>query len=273
MTALDTLAQTLAGVLLGCGDKVVHHPDCFFLRPSNKMRSISAEDVRSLIQSLSMTANQGGGKVAILYEVDRMNTTASNILLKTLEEPSPDTTLLLLSTQPYKLLPTIRSRTFHFRLPSLKDTISEPNWQLWLGRYQQWLKGLQLSLNQASERAQMVLTAYNLVVHFEAVLGEMSSAAWKEELKSLPDTLSAEQQTALEVGAYKSILRRLLASVAEHTRHYGVSLLKSNPAISSTALARSIEVLEHVAGLLEVNLNEATALEHFLLQSLKIWRE
>lgn len=273
LCTLETVAHTLAGVLLACGDKAVKHPDCFLLRPSNKMRSISAEDIRQLIQNLSMTANQGGAKVAILYEVDRMNLTASNILLKTLEEPPPATTLLLLSIQPYKLLPTIRSRTFHFRLSCTKQEIKEEAWQQWLERYRQWLQTLQSPLAKPEERAQVLLTTYNLIVHFEDILTQISTSAWKNEAKHLPEALSTEQETALKVSSYKSTLRRLLTHLAEATHLYCTTTLHRSQHPSGSVLVNIIAELEHLVGLLEVNLNEATALEHFLLQSLKIWRQ
>ena len=49
-------------------------------------------------------------RLLVIYEADRMNLSAANIFLKTLEEPTASTTILLLTTRPYSLLPTIRSR-------------------------------------------------------------------------------------------------------------------------------------------------------------------
>ena len=74
------------------------------------MRQISADATRELIAKVQVSAAVAPRKVAILHEVDRMNTAAANVFLKTLEEPPANTTLLLLTTRPYALLPTIRSR-------------------------------------------------------------------------------------------------------------------------------------------------------------------
>ena len=92
------------------------HPDLFHLRPSGKARIITVEKTRALISSLNRTSNQGGAKVAIIHEADRMRKEAANAFLKTLEEPPLGTYLLLLTTRPYSLLATIRSRCLQARL-------------------------------------------------------------------------------------------------------------------------------------------------------------
>ena len=86
------------------------HPDLFHLRPTGKARIIPVDKTRELISVLNRTSNQGGAKVALIHEADRMRKEAANAFLKTLEEPPPQTYLILLTTRPYSLLPTIRSR-------------------------------------------------------------------------------------------------------------------------------------------------------------------
>jgi len=80
---------------------------------------IVADDVRSLNQFMHLSAADGGRRVVILDTADDMNTQAANALLKMLEEPPAKTTLLLISHQPSRLLPTIRSRCRELRLPPL----------------------------------------------------------------------------------------------------------------------------------------------------------
>ena len=81
---------------------------------------------RELITKVQVTPAVAPCKVAIIHEVDRMNTAAANVFLKTLEEPPANTTLLLLTTRPYALLPTIRSRVLHFRFPSAAAPVAAP---------------------------------------------------------------------------------------------------------------------------------------------------
>jgi DNA polymerase-3 subunit gamma/tau len=71
------------------------------------------EDVRDLISRVAI-GSPGRTKVYILDEVHMLSTAASNALLKTLEEPPDHVTFVLATTDPQKVLPTIRSRTQHF---------------------------------------------------------------------------------------------------------------------------------------------------------------
>src|SRR5690606_25585610 len=73
-------------------------------------RDIRVEQIRGLQERLSLRALEGKRKLAILVAADSMNDSAQNALLKTLEEPPSDTSLILLAAAPDKLLPTIRSR-------------------------------------------------------------------------------------------------------------------------------------------------------------------
>lgn len=87
------------------------HPDIIWIEPQSKSRRISIDDIRdNLIRPLSQTSFAGGWKAAVLFDADRMTVEASNAFLKTLEEPSPNTLLLLLTAEPQALLPTITSR-------------------------------------------------------------------------------------------------------------------------------------------------------------------
>lgn len=80
------------------------------LRPQMKSRRISIEEIRELEQSLHLAAPEGLSKVGVLVEADRLTEQAANAFLKTLEEPPRRTILLLLTSNPQRMLPTILSR-------------------------------------------------------------------------------------------------------------------------------------------------------------------
>ncbi|MFR0688163.1 DNA polymerase III subunit delta' [Enterobacterales bacterium AE_CKDN230030158-1A_HGKHYDSX7] len=86
------------------------HPDYFLLEPEEPEKPIRVDQVRELVQFVVQTAQLGGRKVVLLEPAEAMNLNAANALLKSLEEPSGDTVLLLISHQPSRLLPTIKSR-------------------------------------------------------------------------------------------------------------------------------------------------------------------
>ncbi len=73
-------------------------------------REIRVEAVRDAVASVQRTSARGRGKAVLVYPAERMNTVTANALLKTLEEPSGDTRLVLVADSAGQLLPTIRSR-------------------------------------------------------------------------------------------------------------------------------------------------------------------
>jgi DNA polymerase-3 subunit delta' len=93
------------------------HPDLIVLERTGDRRSIAVEEVRRLPEFFAKASGLGGRRVAILDSVDDLNANGANALLKTLEEPSENGVLLLISHSPGRLLRTIRSRcrTLPFR--------------------------------------------------------------------------------------------------------------------------------------------------------------
>ncbi|MGD9163775.1 MAG: DNA polymerase III subunit delta' [Chromatiales bacterium] len=88
------------------------HPDFQWVEPDTESKSgeIKIEAIRALTGGAALTVKSGGHKVVLIQPAHRMNTPAANSLLKTLEEPTKDTLIMLLTDQPARLLPTIRSR-------------------------------------------------------------------------------------------------------------------------------------------------------------------
>jgi DNA polymerase-3 subunit delta' len=80
------------------------------LDAENKQLQIGVEDAKQLIQHLALTALSGRWKVVIIWAMEKMNTEASNKLLKILEEPDAHTKFICITHKPADLLPTIISR-------------------------------------------------------------------------------------------------------------------------------------------------------------------
>lgn len=100
-------------------------PGCALIRrawdPDRKRlkAQITVDEVRKLNAFFGLSATDGGNRVVIVDSADEMNVSAANALLKVLEEPPKQATLLLISHQPARLLPTIRSRCRVLRLAPL----------------------------------------------------------------------------------------------------------------------------------------------------------
>ena len=107
------------------------HPDrvalSFGLRKDGVQRSeIVVDQIRELSARLAMSSQFGGWQVASIDPADAMNVAAANALLKTLEEPSAQTMLILLADAPWRLSQTIRSRCqrIEFQLPPPADALA-----------------------------------------------------------------------------------------------------------------------------------------------------
>ena len=142
------LAMVLARRLLGSGDSPAvldatsaltalaarhdpldRHPDLHWLHPEEDKETISVDQVRDVTDIFTLTAHRGGAKVVVIEPAEAMTAAAANALLKTLEEPSHGSYLLLLSHQPGRLPATVRSRCQHLalRAPATEDVAA------WLG--------------------------------------------------------------------------------------------------------------------------------------------
>lgn len=94
------------------------HPDVIYLRPEGKSRTIHTASMKEkLIEPMEATAFSGGWKVGVIVGADRLEVSAANAFLKSLEEPPPKTLYFLLTDQPDAILPTIVSRAQRIDLP------------------------------------------------------------------------------------------------------------------------------------------------------------
>ncbi len=94
-----------------------NHPDYFWVGVESDKKDISIEQMRFLSESLSLRSYRGGAKIALISPAEAMNIKSFNALLKTLEEPSDDTFLLLATSRIDRIPRTIASRCMRVRLP------------------------------------------------------------------------------------------------------------------------------------------------------------
>lgn len=103
-------ALAVARCLLGNNREIQSHPDLHIYRPEGKIAMHSIDAVRSLTEQVFRYPFEATKQVLIVHDAERMLPTSANALLKTFEEPSPQAVIILLSSNPQGLLPTIRSR-------------------------------------------------------------------------------------------------------------------------------------------------------------------
>jgi DNA polymerase III subunit delta' len=104
------------------------HADLFVLEraydaKAERLKSeISVDDVRRASSFFGRTAGEGGWRICIIDAAEDLNTESANALLKILEEPPANSLFILVSHQPGRLLPTIRSRCLRLDLSPLSES-------------------------------------------------------------------------------------------------------------------------------------------------------
>ena len=259
---------------------VAKHPDFFALRPQGKMRVIKIGDaghadentMRDFLAHIDLTPQVGRHKVGVVFEADRMNPATSNAFLKTLEEPPRDTTLMLLTTHPYSLLPTIRSRCLHFRFPAHATPLAHPDLPAWLEQYHGWLQRLTDGVADKKGAAAQIFTLYALIARFENILESAAATLLKQDSAADGPLLTDDEREALESGIAVGLRQSLLAEIEFATRAF----VAGQPELAAglrRPLVAAIGKLEECAGLLRANLNTTAALEEFFLSSLRLWAQ
>jgi DNA polymerase-3 subunit delta' len=117
-SALLCKAPTELGACETCSSCLLriagNHPDLYILESE---KQLGVDKIREGIAKLSGTAQMSGNKVLLIPNADTMTEAAANALLKTLEEPTANTYLLLITSSVTKLMPTILSRCEKHALP------------------------------------------------------------------------------------------------------------------------------------------------------------
>lgn len=114
----DQKGASACGTCAGCRLFLAGtHPDFYRLGLEEDSSVIRVEQIRNLSGSFTLKSYRGRSKVALVDPADAMNLNSFNALLKTLEEPSDKTYLILTASRSDRLPPTIMSRSARLRLP------------------------------------------------------------------------------------------------------------------------------------------------------------
>jgi len=108
------------------------HPDVSLIEPEGS--SLKIEQARDAQRDISLKPYEGRKKVYIFDQAEKMTEPTENALLKTLEEPTGETLLILLTSSPHSLLPTVLSRTQRIRF----DPLSQQEVASYLMRIRSW---------------------------------------------------------------------------------------------------------------------------------------
>jgi DNA polymerase-3 subunit delta' len=105
----EVLKEGFCGNCPSCRIRSKRHPDIRLVEPEKT--TIGIDQVRDVISEIAFQPLEARYRVVILDPAEQMRPEAHNSLLKTLEEPASRTIIILVTTNPYMLLETIRSRS------------------------------------------------------------------------------------------------------------------------------------------------------------------
>jgi DNA polymerase-3 subunit delta' len=312
---LESLARTLAktlncqnpvktgGVTTDCCDaclscrKIDHdtHADVHWARPESKSRIVTVEQTRELMREIQLKPTEAEYKVAIIAGADRLNAQAANAFLKTLEEPPGKSVLILLSTEPQRILETILSRCLRLNFFGEGTRSLDPAQMEWLahfgalaaneqksllGRYR-LLDALLQRLGEIRARVDETLTARSPLQQHDEIEKDLREK-WEDELAAAIEAEYRRQRAEALLlvqwwlrDVWLSTLRSSTATEDGRTLAAGGSLLKFPEISGAEAVARRItprqalenlQILEQTQRLLHTNVQEALALEVSLLK-------
>jgi DNA polymerase III subunit delta' len=316
-----TLAKTLnclhpvkrAGVAVDCCDRCVNcqkivdgnHADVFWVRPESKSRVIKIGQLvrrddsppRVLLDAINLKPTESQYKFGIIVAADRMNDAASNAFLKTLEEPPPGSLLVLLSTDPERLLETILSRCLRLNFGGEGPQRLAPAQMEWLATFSEMAAAEQKSLmgryrlmdvllrklNEVKECIDDSLTASSPLQKYPDAEDDLRKK-WEEELKAAVEAEYRRQRADFLLALQwwlRDVWVQTLAQV-QSLKAKGQSPAGSDgtllafPQLPGTQLvaqrinARSamenLRVVEQLQRWLHTNVQEALALEVGLLK-------
>ncbi len=260
-----------------------NHGDVQWVRPESRSRIITIEQIRDLSRQVNLKPNEAEFKVAVVVAADRLKTEAANAFLKTLEEPPPKSVLVLLTTDPSRLLETILSRCLRLNFGGAGAQQLDAAQLAWLAQFS----------DLAADETKSLLSRYRLMdallrrlaelkTEVEKRLSERSPLQRYEDAdKDLRERWEDELTAAIEAD-YRRRRGELLLSVQWWLRDIWLLCLHAGPAsLSFPQLAGSARVaqrlspqqalenlgtLEQIQRFLHTNVQESLALEVGLLK-------
>ncbi len=244
-----------------------NHPDCYVVRIEEDAQQIKVDQIRNLIESLSLSSYRGGHKVAIVEGAEALNANGANAFLKTLEEPTDNTLLIMVAKPSHRLPATVASRCM--RLPLRAPP--RPEAAAWLEARGQ---------NRQSWDAALVLAADAPLLALE--IESIGIAALEKEMQeSLREMAAGAIDITVLAGAWvKSeynlrliwlenwITQRIHASLGTATSAQSAELVRLPAALLKPKISALFELLDAVRELRRLaatGLNQQLALEAVLL--------
>ncbi len=250
------------------------HPDVLMFPPDGPMRIISIDQARMLRNAARLAPSEGRRRIFVLDHAERANAEAANALLKTLEEPGPDLTIVLTTENPYLLPATIRSRSIPFYFAALspaemetflhsRDDIAEEI-QDQVAAWSRGSPGVALSLDvEAFLRRRAAMLS---LVRTSLSKGEFARFAGEVETVSRKQSEGIDELAAMLASLLRDLLR-LHLNVSDGLTHVDISADLAALASQSdfTWIERALRGLDELQQLRQANIQKQIALEAYAL--------
>nr|WP_314070214.1 DNA polymerase III subunit delta' [uncultured Roseococcus sp.] len=197
------------------------HADLMVLEPQQepgKRHIIKVEEARAARSFLNFTAAEGGWRVVVMDEVEAMEAASANTILKTLEEPPPRTVLLLVTSAPGRLLPTIRSRCRRLELTGLSNPVMDTLLADWLPEMPRAERDALAILAEGSPGRALELAAGEGVELARLAEATLSSIPAGERAHALADRIAGREAALAFPAFFNLLLRHLSQAVREAAR-------------------------------------------------------
>lgn len=155
------------------------HPNILWIEPEKTGQAIKVDQIRLVSDFIHQTALQGDYRIILIHPANSMNISAANALLKSLEEPTPNVILILLSDQSARLPATILSRC-HRVLFSRPETNEALEWMNKSLKNSSDTLPLYLSLANGAPLAALQLMKDDSLENRESLLKGLFALAKKE---------------------------------------------------------------------------------------------
>jgi DNA polymerase III subunit delta' len=243
------------------------HPDAHVVRLEDDAQQIKIDQVRGLIESLTLKSYRGGYKVGAIEGAEALNAYSANAFLKTLEEPSANTVLIMIARPNHRLPATIASRCLRLTLrpPATEEAIA------WLDAHAPGKKPWHaaLALAGGAPLLAMQLDAEGLA----AIDAEMRQNIAELAEGSVDITLLADRWVRSNPGIRISwlenwITQRVYASLGAATSHQSAEPVRLPGALLKPKIRALFELMDaarDVRRLASTGMNQQLALEALLV--------
>ena len=257
-----TLALNFCKMLFGDNrEDIQNNLDLIIVCPDKEEKQITIEKIRDLEKKMALYPHSAKYKIAIIEQAEKMNKSAANALLKTLEEPSKTAILILLAADSKNMLETIKSRCQLIKFLPVKKSL-----------LQEFLKDKISDENEAEKIIEMSGYRPGKIIEFMNDKNKIKEAA--DEINRISSAINKSESEKLDEAenVSKKEINEIVSTLNLLTVYFRRSLIKeykNQNYANKNNLSKIKEKIELInktkENLLTKNINTKLAIENLFL--------